>query len=84
MPHQTSRDFWKMFNDLPESIQNIARKKFELLQIDPKYPSLHFKKIGQFWSVRVSINYRAIAFEEGNDFRWVWIGTHKEYEEIIK
>ncbi len=84
MPHQTTRDFWKMFNDLPGSVQNIARKNFELLRIDSKHPSLHFKKVGQFWSVRVGINYRAIAFEEGNDFRWVWIGTHTEYEEIIK
>lgn len=84
MPYQTTRDFWKMFNDLPESTQNIAKKNFELLKENPYHPSLHFKKVGGYWSVRVGEKYRALAFEEENDFRWVWIGKHEEYERIIK
>ncbi|OQA14590.1 MAG: hypothetical protein BWY64_03182 [bacterium ADurb.Bin363] len=54
------------------------------MQSNPKHPSLHFKKVGKYWSVRIGINYRAIAFEEENDFRWVWIGTHAEYNQIEK
>jgi hypothetical protein len=30
------------------------------------------------------MNYRALAIEDGNNFIWVWIGTHDEYERMIK
>ena len=62
----------------------MAKKKFQLLKTNPMHPSLHFKKVGNFWSVRVGINYRALAIEDGDDFIWVWIGSHDEYEEMIK
>jgi steroid 5-alpha reductase family enzyme len=45
---------------------------------------LHFKKVGKFWSARIGINYRALAFKDGEDYIWVWIGTHDEYEQILK
>ena len=81
--HRTTRRFWKCFDDLPEAIQRTAKKNFELLKKDPSYPSLHFKKVGKFWSVRVGISHRALAVEDGADFIWVWIGTHDEYERVI-
>ena len=81
--HQTTRRFWKCFGDLPEAVQRTAKKNFELLKKDPSYPSLHFKKVGRFWSVRVGISHRALAVEDGTDFIWVWIGTHDEYERMI-
>ncbi len=33
----------------------------KLLKDNPFHPSLHFKKIGRFWSVRISDHYRALA-----------------------
>ena len=80
--HRTTRRFWKCFDDLPEPVQKVAQKNFELLKADPLYPSLHFKKIGEFWSVRAGIEYRALAIEDGKDFIWVWIGRHDEYERM--
>jgi len=81
--HRTTRRFWKCFDDLPEVVQRTAKKNFELLKKDPTHPSLHFKKVGKFWSARAGINYRALAVEDGSDFIWVWIGTHDEYERMI-
>jgi hypothetical protein len=81
--HRTTRRFWKCFDDLPEAVQRTAEKNFELLKTDPSHPSLHFKKVGRFWSVRVGISHRALAVEDGADFIWVWIGTHDEYERMI-
>ncbi len=43
-----------------------------------------FQNVGGFWSARVGIHYRAIAVEDGNDFIWVWVGTHEEYDRLIK
>jgi len=83
--HRTTNRFWSCFNNLPSSIQKTARKNFELLKDNQKHPSLHFKKVGNFWSARVGIYYRALALEDGeNDFIWVWVGTHEEYERLIK
>ncbi len=82
--YKTTTRFWKLFESLPEHIQKIAKRNFDLLKIDPLHPSLHFKKVGSFWSVRVGINHRALAVKDGQDFIWVWIGSHSEYERMIK
>jgi len=54
------------------------------LKTTPAHLSLHFKKVGNFWSVRVGISHRALAVEDGEDYIWVWIGSHDEYERMIK
>jgi hypothetical protein len=82
--HRATARFWTLLARLPESIQRVARQNFELLRNNPAHPSLHFKKIGIFWSARVGINYRALAVKDGADFIWVWIGSHDEYEPLIK
>ncbi len=82
--HRTSSRFWNLFENLPESVQTVARKNFQLLKDDPSHPSLHFKKVGKLWSVRAEINHRALAVQEGADFIWVWIGPHDEYRRLIK
>jgi hypothetical protein len=83
MHHATSR-FWNCLNELPEHIQITARKNFSLLKSDPSHPSLHFKKVGKLWSVRVGTHHRALAVPDNANFIWVWIGTHDEYMRLIK
>jgi hypothetical protein len=82
--HRTTTRFWTSLARLPEPIQRVAHENFELLQENPAHPSLHFKKIGNFWSARVGINHRALAVEDGADFIWVWVGPHDEYQRRIK
>jgi hypothetical protein len=81
---RTAARFWKCFESLPDPVQKITKKNFELLKVNPAHPSLHFKKIGTFWSVRAGLNYRALAVKDGDDYIWVWIGTHDEYAKMIK
>lgn len=81
--HYTTPQFWDRFGKLPDQIQRLARKNFELLKQNPRHPSLHFKRIGRFWSVRVGLSYRALAIEDDSDFIWVWIGDHDSYNRII-
>ena len=71
------------FNLLPAEVQDLARENFELLKADPHHPSLHFKRVGQYWSVRVGRGYRALAEEIEDGFLWGWIGSHAEYDHII-
>ena len=82
--HRTTPQFWKRFDTLPKEVQQLARKNFKLLKQDSRHPSLQFKKLANYWSARVGINYRALAVEDGSDYVWVWIGTHAEYDKLIK
>jgi len=69
---------------LPEDIQKLAEQAFEHLKQDPRHPSLHFKKVGRFWSARVGASYRALAVEAGDGLVWFWIGTHAEYDKLLR
>jgi hypothetical protein len=62
----------------------LADKNFELLKHDMNHPSLHTKKVGNYWSVRVGKKFRALAVEVEGGLLWFWIGTHPEYEKLIK
>jgi hypothetical protein len=83
MNHTASPDFWDEYNSLPADIQKLADKNYALLQANPRHPSLHFKKVGAFWSVRVGRNYRALAVEGNSGLVWFWIGEHTVYDRLI-
>jgi hypothetical protein len=82
--HRTTERFWQCYQRLPNDAQKIAQKNFRLLQRNARHPSLLFKKIGGVWSARVGLAYRALAVQDGEDFTWVWIGGHHEYEKLLK
>ena len=48
------------------------------------HPSIHLKPLGEFWSARVTDACRALAVREGNVFTWFWIGSHDEYEQLLR
>jgi hypothetical protein len=82
--HHTTPRFWQRYNALPESVRRTADRCFELLQRDPNHPSLHFKKIGRFWSVRAGLSHRALGVEIEAGILWFWIGIHAEYVRLIE
>jgi len=81
--HSTTSRFWTCYNALPKDVRVLADKNYKLLKTNPRYPSLHFKKVGKVWSARVGIHHRAIAIEVEGGFLWVWIGMHSEYDKLI-
>jgi len=82
--HVTTPGFWKTYEALPETVRSIADRSFLLLKEEPKHPSLHFKKVGKFWSARVGLHHRALAVETGDDLVWFWIGSHSDYDRLIR
>jgi len=82
--HFTSPSFWSAYEVLPTSAQKIADRNYEILKINPKYPSLHFKKIKRYWTIRAGIHYRALAVEVEGGLLWFWIGSHTEYDKLVK
>lgn len=83
MKHFASSRFWSCCERLAEHVRKLADKNFELLKANPQHPSLHFKKIGEYRSVRVGLSHRALAIEVKDGFLWFWIGTHAEYDELV-
>jgi hypothetical protein len=74
-------EFWALFNALRPEVQDRARKQYALWQENPRHPSLHFKRVGRFWSVRIDDNHRALAIERDGAMLWFFIGPHSDYEE---
>lgn len=83
MNHHTVEPFWELFNKLPVEIQSIAKKNFELLKSNPYHPSLHFKKVNEFWSIRIGLRYRALGVQKDENIIWFWLGSHNEYDKLI-
>lgn len=84
MTHRASPRFWACYRRLPEDIRRLADRNYLLMCTNPRHPSLHLKKVQDRWSVRIGRHYRAVAIQEGNDLLWVWIGSHEEYNQLIR
>jgi hypothetical protein len=82
MRHFASPSFWTAYHKLPTPIRQLADRNYVLLKDNPQHPSLHFKKVGHFWSVRVGLHYRALAIEVEEGLLWFWIGSHSDYDTL--
>ncbi len=86
MKSQTTRRFRESFARLPKSVQRQARVAYRLFQQNPTHPSLHFKTIqaaGSIYSVRISLDYRALGLREADVMIWFWIGSHADYDKLV-
>ncbi|MDQ7794335.1 MAG: hypothetical protein RDU89_07995 [bacterium] len=61
----------------------MADRSLALLKSDPRHPSLHLKRLGDLWSVRIGNRYRALGTDVAEGILWIWIGTHSDYDKIV-
>lgn len=87
MNSQLTEDFVACFAQLPDEIKNQARKSYRLWRQNPAHPGLQFKKIHSredLYSVRVGRAWRALGLLAGDTITWFWIGSHAEYDTLIR
>jgi hypothetical protein len=84
LSHRASSKFWRHFADLSPELQELARANYALLKDNPHHPSLHFKRVKSYWSVRVGADHRALGVDSPAGILWFWIGTHDEYDRLIR
>ncbi len=82
-----TEDFIVAFRNLPSPVKKQALKAYRLWKADSNHPSLQFKPVsrsGKTFSVRVSASWRALGFRQADSIYWYWIGSHAEYDKILK
>lgn len=87
MKSRTTRKFWRLFDALPDDLQERARTAYGRFSVDPLHPSLQFKKVNaadNIYSVRVGLSYRALGLLDGDTVTWFWIGDHDTYERLLE
>jgi len=84
---KTTDRFRKAYAQLPEHVQRRAREAYRLFRDNPSHPSLRFKQVHAtlpIYSARVGLGYRALAVRDDDTVVWFWIGTHADYDRLIR
>lgn len=79
--------FLELYRALPAEVRQQARQAYALFQQDPHYPSLRFRQVHPtrpIFSARVGLHYRAVGIREGDNIFWFWIGSHAEYDHLLR
>ncbi len=83
----TLNTFWEAYRRLPDHVRRQARESYRFFASNPNHPSLDFKRVSSrrpVYSARMSIDYRAVGIMDQGDIVWFWIGSHDEYERLLK
>ncbi len=87
MKSYTTERFRKSYSRLPQSIQDQAQEAYQIFKKDPYHPSLNFKRVHSrepIYSARVSLDYRVVGVLTKQDIVWFWIGSHSDYDKLLK
>lgn len=87
MTSRTTEHFRNAFAELPDHIRRRARTAYRLFRDNPQHPSLRFKQIHAarpIYSPRVGLGYRALAVLDGDVVVWFRIGTHADYDRLLR
>jgi len=86
MQSRATRQFWRLFSDLPIDVQRAARRAYGSFRSNPSYPGLQFKKLegeDNIFSARIGLEYRALAVKKKDRIVWYWIGNHSDYDRLL-
>lgn len=87
MKSKATPRFWKCYAELPATIKKQTKEAYKIFIDNPYHPGLHFKKIHSnqpIFSVRITKDYRAIGVFNNDEIVWFWIGSHSEYDKLIR
>ncbi len=87
MTSRTSRRFRDCLARLPDEVRRQAGKAYDLFTRAPRHPSLRFKRVHAtrpIYSVRISLDYRAVGVLVEEEIVWFWIGPHEEYDRLLR
>jgi hypothetical protein len=87
MTSRTTDAFWKCYQSLSLQTKKEARKAYKAFKKDPYHPGLHFKRVHStrpIFSLRITKDYRAVGIQDDKQIIWFWIGSHGDYDNLLK
>lgn len=87
MKSHLTKEFIKLFNNLPNNVKILAKKNYSIWKSNPYHKSLNFKETEfgtNIYSIRIGIGWRALGVLKDDRMIWFWIGSHSDYDKIIK
>ena len=87
MISRTTKRFRKLLSDLPQHVQKQAFEAYRTWARDPWHASLQFKQIHAtqpIFSARIGLDWRAVCVRNGETALWYFIGSHADYDRLIK
>ena len=87
MNSRTTDRFRRALGRLPGPIQARARRAYRLFLSDPSHSSLRFKLVHEkrpIYSVRIGLGYRALGVRDRDEIIWFWIGSHADYDLLLR
>lgn len=87
MKSYTTDEFWELYRALPEKIRRQAQEAHEQFERNPFHPGLNFEEVDKkrhLWSARITRGYRVLGIRDDGEITWFWIGTHREYDKLIR
>jgi hypothetical protein len=87
MQSQATKDFWKLYRQLPKAVRKSAKRAYILWRVNPLHAGLHFKRLQTkeaLYSIRVGLHHRALGLADGDAIVWFWIGIHSDYDNLVK
>ncbi len=78
------KEFWHLYEKLPEDIKSLADKIFRDLEKTGEHSSLSIIKVGRYWSLPIGTKNRALGVDvnEGG-LLWCWIGSYSDYQNYV-
>ena len=87
MKSKLTREFRDRYRQMPAEVRKSARDAYAQFRRNPQERGLGFKRVhsGQpIVSARVGRRYRVVGVQEGDLVVWFWIGSHAEYDQLLK
>ena len=87
MISRTTDRFWQYYRELPEEVRREARNAYKRFKKDPYHPGLRFKRVHSarpIFSLRITKDYRAVGILQDKQMIWFWIGSHTDYDHLLK
>jgi hypothetical protein len=87
MISRTTDRFWRCYRELPEEVRREARNAYKRFKKDAYHPGLRFKRVHSarpIFSLRITKGYRAVGIQQDKQIIWFWIGSHTDYDHLLK
>jgi hypothetical protein len=79
--------FRRLFQDLPAEVQRRAREAYLIWRENPAHPGIQYKRVHPhqpIYSVRIGLDWRAVGVRRESTMIWFWIGSHADYDGLLK